>query len=198
MLNVKYLVATRSPSVPIHPLAKVSLVHGSALNINQTRHYLPKAFPVFHYRQVATSSQAIAVMLGPDFDPTNTALVEEPLVGLEARGDESIQEPATPLTVSRPNSDQIIIDTTLARPALVVVSEQFFPGWNARVDGAPTALVIVNAALTGVVVPAGSHRVILRFLPKSIMLGALLAIATLSVMGVLLVRDSVRYQKGGA
>jgi uncharacterized membrane protein YfhO len=97
--------------------------------------------------------------------------------------------------ISRPNTDEIVIEAALPKPALVVVSEQFFPGWNARVDGVPTALVNVNAALMGAMVPAGNHRLTLRFVPKSVMMGTMVSLATLSAIIALLVVDRTRHRR---
>ncbi|MFZ5874879.1 MAG: YfhO family protein [Nitrospirota bacterium] len=195
MLNVKYLVATHIPPVPLHPKAAVSWVHSSALDIYQTKHYFPKAFPVFRYERVATSSQAITAMMQPNFDPARTVLVEVPLVGLDEQTENSIPGYLTPLVISRPNTDEIVIEAALPKPALVVVSEQFFPGWNARVDGVPTALVKVNAALMGAVVPAGNHRLTLQFMPKSVIMGLIVSVATLSVIFAFLLIDGARHRR---
>jgi hypothetical protein len=195
MLNVKYLVATHMPPVPIHPRAAVSLVHSSALDIYATSHHFPKAFPVFRQQRVATSSEAITAMMQPDFDAARTAFVEGAVVDRDEPDEISDDGSSTPLAVSRPNSDQIVVDTALPKPALVVVSEQFFPGWSARVDGVPTALVKVNAALMGAMVPAGNHRITLQFLPKSVMMGGMVSLATLSAIFVLFLVDRARHRR---
>jgi hypothetical protein len=134
-------------------------------------------------------------MLGDDFDPERVALVEDPPPDVVALLDGPAAEPAAPLRVARPNSDRITIDATLPRPALVVVSEQFFPGWEARVDGKPVALAKVNAVLMGVAVAEGSHHITLEFLPKPVILGVRLALATFGAIIVLFVVDTLRHRR---
>ena len=49
-------------------------------------------------------------------------------------------------------------------PALLVISENWFPGWVAEVDGEPADVHRANLTLQAVVIPsAGDHTVTLRF-----------------------------------
>lgn len=52
------------------------------------------------------------------------------------------------------------------RPALVVVAVADHPDWRATVDGRSVDWVTADAALVGIPVPAGEHRVALRFSPR--------------------------------
>jgi hypothetical protein len=51
-------------------------------------------------------------------------------------------------------------------PGIVVINETWFPGWEATVDGAPAHIARVNYLLRGVLVPAGHHRIVMRFAPR--------------------------------
>jgi len=50
-------------------------------------------------------------------------------------------------------------------PAFLVTSEAYYPGWRAFVDGRPERLALTNVAFRGLPVPAGRHRVEMRFEP---------------------------------
>ena len=53
---------------------------------------------------------------------------------------------------------------TTGGPALLVVSENWFPGWVAEIDGEPAAVHRANITLQAVEIPgAGEHTVELRF-----------------------------------
>jgi len=60
---------------------------------------------------------------------------------------------------------------------LLVLSEIFYPGWRAAVNGKPTQIYEVDGALRGVVVPRGESRIVLRYSPWSFWLGAFLTVA---------------------
>jgi uncharacterized membrane protein YfhO len=68
---------------------------------------------------------------------------------------------------------------------MVVLSDTFFPGWRARVDGQPAEIFQVNAAMRGVLVPKGTHSVTMRYRPASVYLGA--ALSLLGVLGAIAV-----------
>jgi uncharacterized membrane protein YfhO len=60
---------------------------------------------------------------------------------------------------------------------MVIVSEAWFPGWKATVDGQATPIYEAYGFLRGVVVPRGRHRVEMRYQPASVIWGGLLTTA---------------------
>jgi hypothetical protein len=61
------------------------------------------------------------------------------------------------------------------------LSEPFYPERRAYVDGQPVTAVRANLAFTAVPVPAGTHRLEMRYVPDSFRIG--LAISVLTVIG---------------
>src|SRR5204863_4109712 len=49
------------------------------------------------------------------------------------------------------------------QPALVRIAAPYFPGWRAEIDGRAAQIVPADLALMGVVVPAGSHELVVRY-----------------------------------
>jgi uncharacterized membrane protein YfhO len=76
--------------------------------------------------------------------------------------------------------------------ALLVLSENSYPGWYASVNGLPTAIHEVDGGLRGIVVPDGASTVALYYAPWSIRIGAILSVLTLiSLTAIFIfVRDS--------
>jgi hypothetical protein len=56
-------------------------------------------------------------------------------------------------------------------PALLVLSEIAYPGWQVWVDGAPQPLEIFDDLLRAVRLPSGDHRVLFAFRPASLVFG---------------------------
>lgn len=50
-----------------------------------------------------------------------------------------------------------------ATPSIMRIATPYFPGWNAQVDGAKAPVFTLDEALSGVLVPAGSHELTFRF-----------------------------------
>jgi hypothetical protein len=67
-------------------------------------------------------------------------------------------------------------------PGVLVLAESWDAGWQARLDGAPVRLLRVNHCQAGVVLPAGPHRVVLRYRPRGWAFG--LALAALGLVGM--------------
>ena len=59
------------------------------------------------------------------------------------------------------------IDVELDQPAAagnaLIVSENYYPGWTATVDGKPATIGRADMTLIGVELPAGARKVELRF-----------------------------------
>jgi hypothetical protein len=56
--------------------------------------------------------------------------------------------------------------------AFLVLSEVFYPGWEATLDGRTTPILRADYTLRGIYVPAGEHHVSLRYRPRSFRIGA--------------------------
>lgn len=114
----------------------------------------------------ANQEQALGTVLNPQFDPRTAAIVDTSMHDVAGVHLESAPAPAQAtarVTSFAPGA----IDVTLSQPATagqaLVVSENYYPGWKATVDGktAPTALMNYN--LIGVPLPDGAKSIQLRF-----------------------------------
>ena len=85
------------------------------------------------------------------------------------------------------------VDALVTAPTknLVVVSQNYSPGWAAKVDGEPEEIVPVDGALMGVFVPAGRHVLTLSYRPRSFITGAGISAVALLVLIVALVLPSL-------
>ncbi|MBA3439655.1 MAG: YfhO family protein, partial [Pyrinomonadaceae bacterium] len=80
-------------------------------------------------------------------------------------------------------ANNLVIETEAATAAVLVVSEMNYPGWRATVDGAPTPIHATNYLLRGVVIPAGRHRIEMRYTAPAARDGAVISVLTLLVIG---------------
>lgn len=70
--------------------------------------------------------------------------------------------------------------------ALLVLSDAYFPGWKALVDGKETEIYKTNIALRGVFLEEGSHVVEFIYRPLQLFIGALISTVTFFVLLVAL------------
>jgi hypothetical protein len=142
----------------------------------------------------ADALETIRRSQGPDgrrFDPVQTALVDPADVrgvrlldrrslGGGGQPDQATATPARPAsaTVDHVENGRIRIRASTSSGGFLVLSETFYPGWQARINGRPARVYRTNVALQGVVVPAGDTTVEFEFAPRSLRVGA-----TLSLIG---------------
>jgi hypothetical protein len=86
--------------------------------------------------------------------------------------------------VSR-SADQVKIDVESACAGLLVLSDQYFPGWHATVNGKDSRIYATDVSLRGVAVPAGHSTVEFDYRPSSFRTGLLLfAFAVVVMIGL--------------
>ncbi|MEW6511330.1 MAG: YfhO family protein [Bacteroidota bacterium] len=134
--------------------------------------YLPRAFMVFSARLCSSAEAESTFMLAPEFDPRHVATLEEPLEGmLDSAAATSLWR--AEITAYRNNA--ISVNVSSAGRGILVLSEMYFPGWNAYIDGAPAAVFRTDWSLRGVVVEQGNHSVEFRYEPRSFALGTVVS-----------------------
>ena len=60
---------------------------------------------------------------------------------------------------------------TTDKPAIFVVSNSPYPGWEAIIDSKKTTIYPANINSQAIIVPQGEHRVAFEYKPKSFIIG---------------------------
>jgi len=156
LLNVRYLLS-RTP-VKSKSYVKIAEMPGRA--VYENRRALPRFFLVGRTDFVRGAEEGLRLMADGGFDPRSVAIVESPVkVGGRAEGT---------VRVMMYEPRRVILDVGSAAPAFLVTSETDYPGWRAWVDGRESTLTLTNLAFRGLPVPAGHHRIEMRFEPRII------------------------------
>jgi Bacterial membrane protein YfhO len=130
---------------------------------------LPGAFVIGKVRPVDGDEALNLAIAGTGFDPRRSVLVEQTCDicrSMTAGGF------AGRVTRVHRSDNSITLDVEARRPAMLVVSESWFPGWSAVVDQASAGVVRADAVALGVPLPAGRHHVELTYHPPGFTLGA--------------------------
>lgn len=89
------------------------------------------------------------------------------------------------VTVDTDTPGQTALTVQTDAPAVLVLSEPAFPGWQATLDGRPAPVLTADGALLGLAVPAGAHTVTLEFAPAVLGWGLSLSWLGLLLAGLL-------------
>jgi hypothetical protein len=143
------------------------------------------AYLTDHVRAVPDGDAAETWLSGLTWEAVRSyeAVVEGPapvLAGVE-RDPSGTPPGRADVTEYRPGYVRIEIEA--ARPALMVAAESYYPGWHATLDRQPTELQRANYLFQGVVEPAGTHTVELRYDPDGVLYGTVVTLA--GVVGLL-------------
>jgi hypothetical protein len=150
------------------------------IRLFRVKRAMPRAWIVHQTMPVKDDPELRLAISDPGMDFATTAV----LLG-QAPSLEQCPGPE-PVTVLRPNADAVIASADVHCRGLLVVSDTFYPGWRAYVDGQAHPIIEVFGALRGVVVDRGAHRIEMRYQPASVYLGALFSFAGLIVCAVLI------------
>lgn len=166
LLGAKYIVVPKGAQpggAGIWPV----FMDDPLVDVHLNTHALPRAWLVYATLPVDSLEAAYAHVFAADFAPAVTATVADgPL--LETPGTGRIE-----VLAYTPNRAAFYVETTA--PALLVLSDLLYPGWRARVDGSAVPLYATDGLFRGVLVPAGGHRVEMRFVPPVLRLACGLA-----------------------
>ena len=173
--NVRYIVTMAQV-----PLPGWTRVHdGPSALIYENPAATPRAWLVSDVETLPEGDGAVQRMLQPGWDPARTAFVyEEAPEGLGSGPLEGS------VLVREHRHDRVTLQASASRPALLVLADNWYPGWQATVDGAEVPIHRVNHTFRGVVVPAGEHEVVFTFRPPELYLGLWIYLGSLALLAL--------------
>jgi hypothetical protein len=160
---------------------------GPDARIYRNPYALPRAFLVDRQVVARDGDAALALVTSEGFPARTVAVTEEPLAGLATGMDGGSSAGTAQLLEDE--RERVVVETESQRPALLVLTDTWFPGWKVTVDGEEVPIHRVNYVVRGVRVPAGTHRVEFAYEPASVRAGfavsglAMLTIAAAALLG---------------
>jgi hypothetical protein len=199
LLSVRYIITRDSVQFPgLHyVMGPVATGNGPAFLYEQDS--LPPYVRVMSAAAKIPDDRVVATMVDPRFPlesvvlfPDSASVTPDPIQG-------SFIPPApitAELTEWAPGQMRIALTGTAARPAYLLVSENWYPDWKATVDGQPAAVLRGDHALIAVVLPSGAREVTLAFHDDGYAKGkGVTLVSTLLVLGMVLV-PAIRSRRG--
>ena len=134
---------------------------------------------VFSFSRVSDTSPQTCLNDLQNVNVLSTALVEEPAT-IEKGGELMVTGQ------DRQVNEETFQVTINTEKTLLVRSENWAPGWTAKVDGIPAPLLKVDCVLQGVWVQPGRHTVVFEYVPFGYPLGCWISLTTLILMALIL------------
>jgi hypothetical protein len=137
---------------------------------------MPRAWLAEETRVIEDPRAQLARLAAPDFDPRREVILDSV--------DSATHLPTPPphpegspgsARIVRYEPEWVAIEVEAERPALLVLSDLHYPGWEATLDGSPAEILRADYLFRAVGVPAGRSQVVFRYRPGSLWIGAALS-----------------------
>jgi hypothetical protein len=148
---------------------------------------LPRAYVAFDRESVGDGEAALARVTGT-LDPWRTVVVETD----DRREVAPRSRPILPASITIYEPTRVVIEAEAPEPGLLVLTDTFYPGWTASVDGTPAPILRANYLFRGVELTPGKHVIEFRFHSPAYRAGAAISAAFLAGLALLWVWGRVR------
>ncbi len=182
VLNIERVVlSANSPVTSIGDL--VFEASAGSLRIFRNPTAFPRAFLVSAWKP-CSAEQASEWIRSGEVDLRHEAMV------MDARLEQAGVKLDGRVKIERYDLHEVIVSVETESPAMLVMSDTFFPGWQAKIDGKAESIHRVNIMMRGVMVPPGRSEVQMIYRPLSVELGlfctffAVLVLAAVSVTSI--------------
>ena len=157
----------------------------------------PRAFLVPSASVAPSLGSALSQMVHQPFRPDQQVILADDTTTQSTglTGDRGGRGTAV-VTDYGPNT--VHVHTSADADAWLVLSDTYYPGWTATVDGQPAAVLRGDLLFRVVPVPGGEHDVEFRFEPTSVRVGAVISLLSLAIVAMVLVLAARARRGGGA
>jgi len=171
MTNIRYIIS----KWPIKE-EEIRLVHTEdELFLYENPNFFARAFFVENFKVIEDRKEVLKYIFSKSFDPEKEVVLEEMVSNKQEAGgriqntEYRIQNTESKIIRYEPN--KVVIDVKTPNDGFVFLSDTYYPGWKATIDGKKTRLYRANYCFRAVKVEKGDHLIEMRFLPKSFVIG---------------------------
>ncbi len=199
LLNVKYILSENSSTKPEQPgqvpRSYQEVYRDSDVLIYQNKDVLPRAFAIYNIVNVASLSDSFAQLANPNIDLKQTAIVENLPVELANsinKNDRRVYSNVESVTLI--SSGELDVEVNMKAPGLLVVTDQYYPGWEAIVNGKQVPIYAVDGIFRGIFLDEGNHMIKFKYRPLSFLIGGMISIISLMITITLMIFSSRTWQ----
>ena len=173
LINARYVLSAKALAV-----SGLKQENFGPLFLYRNENALERAFVVASAQMIPNASAVLDSMHAASFDPSETVLLDK------APAENVTDGKRAPAWISLYQDRLIKLDAT--GPGWLVVTNLYYPGWHAWVDGRETKIYCGDYVFQTLPLSTGNHTVELRFSSSSFNRGLLLTILSIAVVLLLL------------
>lgn len=139
---------------------------------------LPRAFIVFDWDVVKNGDEALNAIVSSDFPKAKKiVLLKEPPIQKNFK-----KMPNVEVEYLQYGQEDSLIKVNLSEDGMLFISDTFYPGWKAYIDGKETEILQADYAFRAVTIPKGGHIVKFIYHPESFFQGVKISLFSLVVL----------------
>jgi hypothetical protein len=185
LLGVEYVLAGKGEPPGDERLVPVYTANPE-IDVYRNTAALPRALLVTRAQVVDDHAAAWQAIHAPDFDPRGTVILERGQVG-DRRfgiGDAGSQVGGGHVSFVRYGLNEVELAVHTPVSGWLVLSDVYYPGWRAEVDGAPAEVLRADYVFRAVPLPPGEHTVRMAFSPWTWRVGLAVSVVTWMGLGI--------------
>jgi hypothetical protein len=163
------------------------------LVLYENTHAVPRAYVATQPRFVDTEGEALRSLADWTFDPRREVVLE----GLDEETAERLGTTTDPVSSATQGArgraeivsyepNRVTIRAATDRGGFLVLTDLYYPGWRAEIEGQPAEILRANYLFRAVWLAPGEHTVVFRYAPGSFRLGGSITLLTLIAAIVML------------
>jgi hypothetical protein len=165
-------------SVTLSARGDLRRIHSGDVKIYERTAAAGRAWLVHGVQPAADEAEALRLLADPAFDPRSSAVVDGASVASPTRG----ADPGERVAITSAEPERITLRAEVGSPALLVLADAFYPGWQATVDGTPAPILRANLMFRAIALDPGTHEVVFSYRPLAVRVGAAISLAALILL----------------
>lgn len=146
--------------------------------IYENKNVFPRAFLVGDYEIIPEGQKIIDKVLDKKFDLRRSVVLEK---NPKIQKSDNLEGNAI-ITNYSPN--HLEIKTKSNKDSVLVLSDNYFPGWKAKVNGKPVEIMRANFAFRSISIPKGESEIEFYYLPDSFRFGVIISVLSFLLIGL--------------
>jgi Bacterial membrane protein YfhO len=179
LLGVRDLLEQKGES-PLQMPGLHLVYDGADATIYQNDNALPRTWLVADQDVIKSDTAELTAVASTGFNPRSEVITGSDIPGIP-ENDPDATSPGT-AEIADYQAQQVTIDADPSRAAELVLSDTYYPGWSATVNGRPVDIHEVDYLLRGVSVPPGNDRIVFTYNPSSFREGWITSLASTVVL----------------
>jgi len=175
LLNVKYVISPKD----FKAIGYRMLEKNKKVNIYENEKFLPRAFLAGKAIVIKDEREILKKLKSKDFEPEKEVILEED-IGNVAQG--SWPQAPKYISILKYEPSYVEIEAETDTPGFLVLSDTWYPGWKAHVDGKLSKIYRADYILRSVYLKPGKHIVKFTYDPFSFKIGSIITLATIGIL----------------